>query len=277
MNRQLIPLLLAATGHLTVASAQPEHFSFPVPPAMTRAEVYLTRTVPRPKGVLVLCPGWNGNGKSLARDANWISFAERNDLGILATSFASDPQKFYQGDIYYKADQGSGQVLLDAVQKAFGKDLPIVIYGFSAGADFVSHFVQWRPDRVVAWCAYSPVSDFDGNAKTVLPPGLMACGDLDPRLGGALMNFKQGRAMGNRWMWLNVAGSAHTPDPKAIAFIRDYLQKLIGDATGTGVWVDIDTAAILSAEKAKQEPSLSGWLPDEQLLRRWKELNPIDQ
>jgi pimeloyl-ACP methyl ester carboxylesterase len=272
MTRLLIPLaILLATD--AAYPGEVERLSFAIPRKMSRADVYVARPVPRPKGVLVLCPGWNGNGASLAQDPNWLKLAKENDLGVLGISFASDPEKFYEGHIYYHADQGSGQVLLDAVRKAFNGDLPIVIYGFSAGADFVSHFIQWKPDRVAAWCAYSPAWYIDPAPGTKLPPGLVACGDHDPRLGAALTYFKRGRAAANKWLWIGVPDSAHSAEPAVLDFVRAYLSIVWKGDSRNGLWVDIDTENKVTIAAALAQPSLAAWLPEQKLLLDWRKLN----
>ena len=128
-----------------------QKYSFSLPANMDRADVYAIETVPRPENILVLCPGCNGNGEGLIKSHVWQKFAIENRLGLMGLSFSS-PSKFHTSDSnrgYYHASQGSGQVLLDAVKKVYGHDVPLLLYGVSGGAHFTSRFVEWKPDRVV--------------------------------------------------------------------------------------------------------------------------------
>lgn len=85
-----------------------------------------------------------------------MDFAKRNNLGVIALNYSSSEEDLYQNRKgYYRLEQGSRQVLLNEIKRVYGKDLSIVLYGFSGGAQFVSRFVDWCPDRIIAWCAYS--------------------------------------------------------------------------------------------------------------------------
>ena len=104
--------------------------------------------------VLVLAPGMNMDGEFFLKESPWMDFAKRNNLGVIALNYSSSEEDLYQNRKgYYCPEQGSGQALLDKIKRVYGKDLPIILYGFSGGAQFVSRFVDWRPDRIVAWCA----------------------------------------------------------------------------------------------------------------------------
>ena len=104
--------------------------------------------------VLMLTPGMNTDGAFFLKEAPWMDFAKRNNLGVIALNY-SEEDLYQNHKGYYRPGQGSGQALLDEIKRVYGKDLPIVLYGFSGGAQFVSRFVDWRPDRIIAWCAYS--------------------------------------------------------------------------------------------------------------------------
>lgn len=102
------------------------------------------------------CP-WNEYRRGVLPEGSpWMDFAKRNNLGVIALNYSSSEEDLYQNRKgYYWLEQGSRQVLLNEIKRVYGKDLPIVLYGFSGGAQFVSRFVDWRPDRIIAWCAYS--------------------------------------------------------------------------------------------------------------------------
>ena len=106
--------------------------------------------------VLVLAPGMNTDGAFFLKETPWMDFAKRNNLGVIALNYSSSEEDLYQNRKgYYRPEQGSRQALLNEIKRVYGKDLPIVLYGFSGGAQFVSRFVDWCPDRIIAWCAYS--------------------------------------------------------------------------------------------------------------------------
>jgi hypothetical protein len=237
-----------------------------------RAELFFAPTVPRPKAVLLLCPGYNGNGEGLIRQREWQEFATKHQLGLAGLSFASDGELLQKGRGYYYPALGSGQLLLDGLRGKFGRDLPILLYGFSGGAHFTSRFAEWRPDRVLAWCAYSAAWWDEPASRRHAPPGLIVCGDEDPsRYGASLLFFKQGRGVGKPWLWLSLPKTGHQASPKLDAFVRDYFRAILSNSSG--VWVDVDREEIISTDQALNQPSLSGWLPCRTIHEGWKALH----
>ena len=111
-----------------------------------------------------------------------MDFARRNNLGVIALNYSSSAEDLLENRKgYFYPEQGSGQALLDEIKRLYGKDLPIIIYGFSGGAQFVSRFVDWCPDRIIAWCAYSAQFwDYPkSGSKVTQARGIVACGDQD--------------------------------------------------------------------------------------------------
>jgi pimeloyl-ACP methyl ester carboxylesterase len=170
---------------------------------MDRADLYyeiLQQNTSLPKAVLILSPGCNGNGESLVRSPSWKEFARRNHLALVGLSFASPEKAIHDGTGYYYASKGSGDKFLEGIRKIYGKDLPLLLYGFSGGAHFTSRFEEWAPSRVIAWCADSAGWWDVPQPSGVSPPGIVACGENDPRYGASLSYFKQGRAAGKPWL-----------------------------------------------------------------------------
>lgn len=245
---------------------------------MTRADLYHVETVRSPKAVLVLCPGCNGDGKGLITDSIWQAFAKKKDLGLVGLSFASDIKDIHHGNGYYYASNGSGKILLDGINKLFNRDLQILIYGFSGGAHFTARFVEWKPECVVAWCAYSAGWWDEPKATDIMPPGIIACGENDDRLGASLIYFKQGRAAGKPWLWIGIPDNGHSPERKVESFVRDYFEAILQnngklDPTKTGLWIDIDKRTPAEVNIIREYPSITGWLPDAKLLNIWQLLN----
>lgn len=239
------------------------------PPAeLTRADLYTLSVVPEPRGILVLCPGMNGNGKALLNDA-WIAFAQAHRLGLAALSFASADEDLENGRGYYFPARGAGDALLAGLRQTFGADLSILLYGMSGGAHFTAGFVAWKPQRVISWCAYTagwwdrPRSSADG------PPGIVACGDEDPRYGASLGYFLQGRALGKHWTWISLRKTGHEWSPALDDFVRVYFAAILDSKPVSPRWQDIDLKNPLSRDEAKSRPTLACWLPDEKTTRAW--------
>jgi hypothetical protein len=87
------------------------------------------------------------------------------------------------------------------------------------------------------------------------------------------MFLKQGRAVGNQWLWINVANNGHSPSDTVEDFVRAYFARMLNPKRINGLWVDIDTEQEVSIADASKQPSLTAWLPDRDLLTKWRELN----
>ena len=266
---------------LLICSARgetPARVSFEPCLGMTRADLYHVKGVQNPWAVLVLCPGCNGNGEGLVSEPAWREFAREHNLGLVGLSFASEINDLRNGKGYYYAGRGSGKILLDGINQLFKSDLPILIYGFSGGAQFASRFVEWKPKRVAAWCAYSAGWWDEPLPSNIMPPGIVACGEDDGRLGASLVYFKQGRAIGKPWLWIGIPNNGHSPDKRVESFVRDYFAAImknneISRAFHSGLWVDIDLHVAVEAEMPDRHPSITGWLPDAGLFNTWQSLN----
>lgn len=224
-----------------------------------------------PRAVLVLCPGFNGNGRNLIRRPEWIDFAKTHDLGLVGLSFASPREAVHDGTGYYYASKGSGAILLDGIRRIYGTELPLILYGFSGGAHFTSRFVEWKPEAALTWAAYSAAWWDEPEPAQVAPPGLVACGDEDyQRYGPSLFYFKQGRAADKPWLWASLPGIGHRRTPELDQFVRAYFAALLASEEQTPVWVDVYSKNELSEGEARKHPALSGWLPCEAMLEQWQ-------
>jgi acetyl esterase/lipase len=269
---------------------------------MSRADLYYVLPIDHPKAVLILSPGCNGNGRSLIRSPVWQEFARSNNLGLVGLSFASafpdaltlraasqattrppplvvasssDP--LHDGTGYYYASKGSGDKLLEGIRKIYGKNLPLLLYGFSGGAHFTSRFEEWAPSRVIAWCADSAGWWDQPKPSGISPPGIVACGENDPRYGATLSYFKQGRAAGKPWLWVSLPKTGHQASPALEEFARKYFEAVLkrggSSALSGGVWVDVDTKNVITDSEAMALPSESGWLPDPSLIQEWRKIH----
>lgn len=277
-----------ATGESPQTSIR--KLSFAPPAGMTRADLYIVNTAASPRAVLLLCPGFNGNGEELVRQAAWQDFARTSRLGLCALSFASPGEETLARRGYYLAAHGSGEVLLNGLRRGFGADLPILAYGFSGGAHFTASLVNWNPERVLGWCAYSAAWwEEPALRPAATPPGIVACGDADAaRYGASLTFFAQGRAMGRPWTWVSLGGTEHARSAPLDQFVRAYFASLLSGILApdgvhagrsqaaihsAGEWRDVDTKQKLSIHEAMLQPTLACWLPDPSLGVLWNSLH----
>jgi pimeloyl-ACP methyl ester carboxylesterase len=254
----------------SVAGADIETISFPPATDMTRADVTVVATVSQPKAAVVICPGFNSTGEEFSSDPAWVAFAKEQRLGLLVLSFATDP-KIVPNRGYFFPASGSGNIVLEAVRKVYGRDLPLLLYGFSSGARFTHQFAEWQPGRVRGWVAVA-CSTWSQTRHVFDPPGLIACGALDDtKYQSSLKHFRAGRSLGKRWLWVKIPETVHERSPSFEEFAREYLASVMSGANGC--WVNIDRKVQISEDEAEKNLPATGWLPNEKLFERWKEIH----
>ena len=97
------------------------------------------------KGVLILVPGCNGDGRNFLSEKRWVEFATRNRLALVGVSFKSPTDLLKDRKGYYDVSRGSGRALLSLLEKAGLTGRPLLMFGFSGGAHCVSSFVEEYP------------------------------------------------------------------------------------------------------------------------------------
>jgi len=269
-----LSVVLGLSAPQVFSTEDVRRISFPATGDITRADVYFLKTTNVVKAVLVLCPGDNGNGAILIGRQSWQQFAARQSIGLIGISYASDPKLLSQNSGYYAADQGSGKYLLQAIEQAYGSDLPILMYGFSGGAHFTSRFLAWAPEKVLVWCAYSAAWWNDPVPGPASPPGIVVCGELDgARYMASLDYFKRGRELQKRWTWISLPETGHEISNDLDEFVQSYFTTLLLDGKRPGAWYDITTKKPLSPAIVQQYPSLACWLPSESVADGWMHLH----
>jgi len=268
MIRFLFILLSALSSSL--ASPDPME-TLTLEPAlnMTRAELCYFKPSGKPRAVLVLAASWNSRGNVLIGRTEWRDFATKNNLGLVGLSFASERPALLDGTGYYYASKGSGQLLLEGIERIFGEPLPLLVYGFSGGAHFTTRFVEWAPERVLGWCA-GGAGWYDKPTKNpASPPGLLSSGDEDLAYGPAIGYFMQGRKEGKPWLWLPLAKTDHIITPQLDTFAREYFSVILNASPKAGAYVDIHLRTLINEGDPMLSPKRTGFLPDQSLFEGW--------
>ena len=238
---------------------------------------YMTPLGADSRAVLLLFPGCNGNGKILIEQTEWIHFAVSNKMELASMSFISKVADLKNGKGYYYADQGSGDLLLKGIETVYGNDKPLILYGFSGGAHFVSRFAEWKPERVYCWCSYSAAWWTQPKCSSHSPPGIVACGGGDYRLGASLSYFKQGRSLNKPWLWVSSPYIGHEHDFSLDDFFRKYVSCLLNShKDSAGFWVDVEKCERAGPGLKSLHKTGIGWLPDERLLPDWQNLMKVN-
>ncbi len=225
----------------------------------------------KPRAVLVLCPGQNGDGKEYLSDPAWRDFVRKERFAIVIPAFASSDWDLMDRKGYFEASRGSGEMLLGVLESAGWSGLPIFLYGFSGGAHFAMTFAASFPQRVRAFCAYS-FAWWSPPPDSLKCPALIACGESDAvRHGSALAYFQSGRSAGKPWTWIALPGQEHDTSPMLESFAREFISAALHNSPESRVEVDNATGAVVKGRA--WNPIFTSVLPSATLREHWWRLH----
>jgi len=249
------------------------------------------------KGILVLTPGINRDGREAVLDTVWQKFATKHNLIIVASHF-----KNYESNNnlrYRDASKGSGEILLKSIEKYSQEisnkninELPLLLYGFSAGGQYNFEFASWKPERVISFVVnkggYYDTAVTSSDTQKV--PGIFFIGedDLYYRNNLILGIYSANRSQGANWTLITEKDTKHSPNNSkdlSISFFESIMTKRLKDNKLIEINSDnpilgfpkrktfeffdkIDKTEFNNWGKLK---SLTIWLPDENFANIWVE------
>ena len=239
------------------------------------------------KGVAVLVPGVNGDGRWMAHYPLYKSFAEQHGFALLACYFTNPGGIF--GKNYCQANMGSGAALLEALRLFAAKsghpeieNAPLILWGHSAGGQFNYEFACWKPERVIAFivnkggCYYTE----EPSPETRRVPALFFIGakDEDFRINNITKFFHGGRDKGALWALAVEPNAGHElggTRELAMRFFETIVPlrlntsgKLIALNEAAGWIGDLTTFTISRAQAGGNHTG--SWLPSELMAKRWQ-------
>lgn len=269
----ILLILFAAKG-----AEEKQTLSLPLLSGMSRAELHFLKPTGEERAILILCPGHNGDGRFFLEDQAWVDFSRKNQLGLVGLTFMSKGKNVHSKQFYYYAENGTGELLLYGLKKIYSSEIPILLYGFSGGAHFVSRFVECYPKQIVAWCAYAAGWWDKPKENLSSSPGIIACGENDERLQASLNYFWDGRERGKPWLWIELKETGHVPSLALESFVRDFFYIVLHSPQNTsnqyGLWVNIYKRQITNMQEAQERPCATAWLPHHKLYIKWLALTP---
>ena len=248
------------------------------------------------KGVIVLVPGSNGNGRGLVSELFWQELAAKHSFALLGCYFTDRPHEDLEVEAYANVKEGSGQALLTVLTEFAKKagfpelaDAPLVLWGHSAGGEFNYEFVNWKPERVIAFVVNKGGFYFTalGSKQARNVPGIIFTGEKDLQSRRDILKgiFSINRRVGALWTFAEEPGAGHEIGqtqklagiffneviplriPKAID-LKDnsiMLQSLTGNSGYSGNCKDLSYKDISNEQK---DPSIS-WLPTLKFAEAW--------
>jgi dienelactone hydrolase len=189
------------------------------------------------RGVTVLVPGSNSDGRAQVDDAFWRAFAQRHDLALVGCFFKDHPHENMNIEEYARAGEGSGPALLDALRRYSDSsghpeaaEAPLLLWGISAGGEFNYEFACWKPERVMAFVVNKGGYYFThlAPAATRKVPGIFFIGadDSDFRKKSIEGIFAINHEAGARWKLVvepNVGHALGNSDKLAVDYFEEYL------------------------------------------------------
>lgn len=235
------------------------------------------------RAILLLAPGWNGDGRSMVNDRDWQDFAREHQLAIVALQFQSAEKT----TPYHVVEAGSGQALLKALTTlAYDSkhpelaNAPLLMWGHSAGGQFNYGFACFRPGRVIAFAAIKGgYYDSKFNPLVRQVPAVFIIGEKDERyrIDNITKLFTENRRAGALWCVATEPGHGHDIG-RSNELIRPFLagvlaKRLTGSTLSaapadTGWFGDLTTKTIKKTAGSPRERSV--WLPDETTAKAWK-------
>ena len=203
--------------------------------------------------------GWSG-GKSLT-ELGFQPWATTRGWCIVAPSFS-------KGE-YWRPENGSGEIVQKAVDmqcKKYGiRPLPVFMFGYSAGGQFVSLFQSSGKMKIAAWSVYGCGVYPDMISSPV--PALITCGIEDEdRLRISRDFVYRYREAGGLMLWKPVC-SGHELNRTTLNLTR-----LFFDAVATGrpcaVWGEDDVRQVKPKEEIDSE--FLNPLYNQEILKLWK-------
>jgi dienelactone hydrolase len=251
------------------------------------------------RGLVVLVPGSNGDGRGQVEDPTWRDFAERNDLALLGVHMTDAPHAQMFIERYVDVAEGSGEALLGAIDQLAEQSghpelasAPLFLWGMSAGGQFNYEFAMWKPERVAAFVVNKGGIYYTAQASEAAQkvPGFFFIGgtDLEYRNDIIAGIFAINRRAGALWALAVEPGISHeVAGSKGVAlqFFEELIPLRLGHPLGGSapselIPLDPDAGFIADPKTREVVPSLgaprttypTSWLPTQGLSRAWVEI-----
>jgi len=241
------------------------------------------------KGILVLVPGSNGDGRGDVDDAAWQDFAKSNHFALLGCRFTDKQHDNMDIEEYIDVKRGSGDAFLKAITMLANKshhaeltNAPLLLWGFSAGGEFDYEFACWKPERVIAFVVNKGGVYYSALAPTATraTPGLLFTGekDLETRTNIIKGIFDMNRRFGAVWAYGNEPGMKHEIGKSkqlAMQFFNTIIRMRMDAKGGRLLPVDAPSGYYGDVKTLQYNPVagnkgyLMSWLPDKAFADSW--------
>ena len=288
----LLPVIFAATG------LKAKTFNDSIPPGknFNKAVFRLWHSdhATTLRGILLLVPGSNTDGRGMADDTMWQNYAARFDFAVLACYYTDPHHEDPSIESYVNVKDGSGQALID-VLTLFSKktghaelaSLPMACWGISAGGQFNYELVCWKPERIIAFVVNKGGVYFSALAskEARMVPGILFIGEQDIEFRNNIIMgiFSVNRRYGALWAVAVEPGRKHEIG-NSISYTKKFFEVIIpmrlrsdgslislNESSGFICDSKTNTCEPFSSWQKKEYPT--SWLPDEEMTKVWRSVN----
>jgi len=200
------------------------------------------------RGILVLVPGANGDGRAMVMEPVWQDYARRQQLALVGCYFKDHLHANMNVEEYCRAGAGSGAALLTALQQFADQaqrpevaTAPLLFWGHSAGGQFNYEFACWQPERVLAFVVnkggyyYTHLAP----AATRQVPGIFFIGanDAEFRVASIRGIFAVNQSAGAGWKLVIEPNTGHEEGEsreQALRFFDGVITARFAQANGSG-------------------------------------------
>lgn len=261
--------------------------------SVARFRVWIPDASQPVRGMIVLVPGLNQDGRGAVDAGDWQALARDLRFGLIACNLTSADG----GSDYCYAGKGSGKLLLEALGKFAAAEnrpevahVPLLLWGHSAGGQFNYNFACWKPERTLAFIVNEGAYDYDTPATSLTrsTPAILFAGEKDKpeRISNITHLFQTGRMQGALWAYCLEKGMGHAVGPSqrvAQQFFRSIVALRLPDGgLDSGMKHLVPSDGLLAARDGdalpaaqyKGSPRDASWLPDAATAAAWKAVQP---
>lgn len=251
------------------------------------------------RGVVLLVPGSNGDGRPMADEPFWQTFAERHGFAILACRFTDKQHDQMFIEDYVDVSQGTGQAVLDALTALAEQsghpelaEAPWVSWGMSAGGQVNYEMAAWKPERTIAFILNKGGIYYTALASQAARqvPGLLFVGETDLAFRNDIIRgiFSVNRRAGALWGLVEEPGVGHAVNRSrdlAVLFFDDIIPLRLPETAAANGRADLKPLEIASGYFGSMttftfEPAAGAeaprvpmaWLPTERVATAWQKV-----
>lgn len=248
--------------------------------------------VARLRGIVLLMPGSNGDGRPMALDTVWQAFAVKHKFALVAGRLTDKAHEQSFIEDYIKVGDGSGQAVLTVISEFADKSkhpelatAPMLLWGMSAGGQFNYEFVAWKPERVIAFVVNKGGIYYSALVPRAAreTPGVLFVGgkDLEFRTNTIVGLFAVNRRAGALWALSEEPGAGHVVGKSrdlALLFYEDVMTERLPPSPGPLKPMPVKPSYLGDFKAKSYKPLGDGtapgyptaWLPTERVAQTWQ-------